>query len=415
MLFKQEFTEHWSNAQKITFRFLFAYVSLFILLLFTQTLLQAPLRWFADSILGWGGQFEMKSTGSGDMTSHYVVLAFNAFLAIAVGLAWSIFDRKRPSYNKLFYWFQVILRVFLFNIMIVYGFGKIFKGQFPDPSLVRLLEPVGAMSPMGLAWTFMGHSFAYNIFIGLAEVIGGVLLLYRRTITIGSIVIMGVMINVAMMNFTYDIPVKILSTHLILMALLLFLADSKRIINLFFRNKAVESVTHYLPYNKRMKTFISVIKVLVLFIIVGTVTVQSMAKFDITDQLKMDSKFYGIWEVDQFKKNNETLPPLLGDSYRWRYLILDKKQTAVAKKMNDSLVRYQFEDQSERNLVVLRITKPDTISYKLNVRFITSEKMELNGTLASDTISMILHRKPMSEFELLNRKFHWVNEYPYNK
>ena len=415
MLFSQEFKESWSTTQKIAFRFLFTYFVLFILLLFTQTLLQTPLRWFADTILGWGSNFEMKSTGSGDMTSHYVVLAFNAFLAIIVGIGWSFFDRKKVSYNKLFYWFQVILRVFLFNIMMVYGFGKIFKGQFPDPSLVRLLEPVGAMSPMGLAWTFMGHSFAYNIFIGLMEVIGGVLLLYRRTLTLGSLVTMGVMLNVALMNFTYDIPVKILSTHLIGMAFLLFLADSRRIINLFFRNKSTEKLNYYLPYKKRLKTVISVLKVLVLIVIGGTIMIQSIAQFDITDQLKMDSKFYGIWEVERFEKNNDTLPPLLTDTHRWRYLILDRKQTAFVKKMNDSLVRYQFEAQLEDNLIVLSVTKPDTVGYKLQARFITSETLVLSGKLQTDTINILLKRKPLSDFKLLNRQFHWVNEYPFNK
>ncbi|MEM7085270.1 MAG: hypothetical protein AAF489_03760 [Bacteroidota bacterium] len=415
MLFSQEFKKQWSPAQKIAVRFLFSYFTLFILLLFTQTFLQTPLRWFADAILGWGSNFEMKSTGSGDMTSHWVVFAFNIFMALIIGAVWSIMDRKRISYNKLFYWFQVILRVFLFNIMMVYGFGKIFKGQFPDPSLVRLLQPVGEMSPMGLAWTFMGHSFAYSIFIGFVEVVGGVLLLYRRTLTLGSIIIIGVMANVAMMNFTYDIPVKILSTHLIGMALVLFLADSQRFLNLFFRNKATEKTNYFLPYKKRFKIVVSVVKVLILVLICGTIMVQSIAQFDITQQLKTDAKFYGIWEVKLFKKNNDTLPPLLTDSYRWRYLILDKKERAVIKKMNNALIPYHFEDRTEDNTVILRFNKSDTLNHAFKLHFITSEEMELKGTLFNDSLQILLKRKPQSDFELLNRGFHWVNEYPHNQ
>ena len=69
--------------------------------------------------------------------------------------------------KKYVYWFQVILRVFLFLAMTLYGLAKIFKGQFPDPSLEQLLQPVGEMSPMGLAWTFMGHSVAMAVvFVG---------------------------------------------------------------------------------------------------------------------------------------------------------------------------------------------------------------------------------------------------------
>ncbi len=66
------------------------------------------------------------------------------------------------------------------------------------------------------------------------------LLFYRKTITIGSMVVVGVMINVVMMNFSYDIPVKLFSVHLVLMAFILLLADGRRVIGFFFRNVTVE-------------------------------------------------------------------------------------------------------------------------------------------------------------------------------
>jgi len=68
---------------------------------------------------------------------------------------------------------------------------------------------------MGLLWTFMAASKGYQIFTGAAEVLGGILLLWKRTTTLGALTVFGVMANVMALNFFYDVPVKLLSTHLV--------------------------------------------------------------------------------------------------------------------------------------------------------------------------------------------------------
>lgn len=414
MIFSQEPKEHWSLLNKLTFRFLFAYLVLYILLLVLLLFLEAPLRWFAENILRWGTDFKIQSTGSGDRAFDYVRLGFNLFLTLPIVAIWSIFDHRRSSYNKLFYWFQVILRISLFSAMLIYGFAKIFKGQFADPSLERLLQPVGDMSPMGLAWTFMGYSFLYNIFIGLGELLGGILLLFRKTLTLGSMVIVGVMTNVAVMNFTYDIPVKLFSVHLILMAMVLLLADGHRLMSVFFRNETADKVNHYVPFkNTTFTKVISASRMLFVILVAGIIIFQILIKFDIREQLKTKSEFYGIWESHLFVKNNDTLPPLLSDSYRWRYLIVEQKKKASVKKMNDSFDRYQFESNSELQEVIFRLEE-DSIPHSFSYMFINPEHLHLKGSLNGDSLNIQFKRKPETDFRLINRKFHWVNESPYN-
>jgi hypothetical protein len=71
---------------------------------------------------------------------------------------------------------------------------------------------------MGLAWAFLGFSKGYILFMGLAEICAG-LLLFRRTMTFGAIITLMTAMNVMAVNYFYDVPVKILSTHLVLMTL----------------------------------------------------------------------------------------------------------------------------------------------------------------------------------------------------
>ncbi|NOY47156.1 MAG: hypothetical protein GXO84_02915 [Chlorobi bacterium] len=414
MNFSQPQKKHWPLTHKIAFKFVFTYFVLFILLLLLALFLEAPLRWFAKYILYWGADFQMGSTGSGDRSFDYVRLGLNLVLTLLIGGVWSISDRKRLSYNILFYWFQVILRVFLFLAMLLYGMVKIFKGQFADASLELLLQPVGNMSPMGLAWTFMGHSFAYSFFIGFAEVLGGVLLLYRKTLTLGSMIIIGVMTNVAVMNFTYDIPVKLFSIHLVVMASVLLFADRHRMINIFFKNKAVEQTNHFVPkMNATFKKAISGAKVFVLIVLTLVVIIQGFVRFDLNDQLKSKSEFYGIWESQLFVKNNDTLMPLLTDSYQWRYLIVNYKHKAAVKKMNDSIDRYQFEIKQELKDIIFK-RNTDSIPQRFSYTFNTPEQLQLRGTLDGDSLYIQFKRKPELDFRLLNRKFHWVNESTYN-
>jgi hypothetical protein len=40
---------------------------------------------------------------------------------------------------------------------------------------------------MGILWTFMAASTGYTIFAGLAEAVAGLLLLFRRTSTLGAL------------------------------------------------------------------------------------------------------------------------------------------------------------------------------------------------------------------------------------
>ncbi len=93
--------------------------------------------------------------------------------------------------------------------MLSYGLIKVIPTQVPAPGPERWIEPLGEFSPMGLLWTFLGASSAYEIFCGLVETAGGVLLLFRRTAFLGALTSAAALSNVALLNFCYDVPVKI--------------------------------------------------------------------------------------------------------------------------------------------------------------------------------------------------------------
>lgn len=406
--------KNWSTLSKILFRFTFSYFILFILLLFLALFLETPLRWFADSALNWGTDFKMESTGSGDRTFDYVRFSFTVVLTFFVAIIWSFLDKKRTSYNTLQYWFQVLLRIFLCFAMILYGFAKIFKGQFADPSLELLIQNVGEMSPMGLAWTFMGHSMFYNIFTGSLEIIGGLLLLNRKTVSLGSLAIVGVMINVVFMNFTYDIPVKLFSTHLVLMSFLLLISDGKRSPQFFIKNEKTEKVD-YINYikNKPLLKIISFLKKALITVSILMIVIQCFIHFKATEQLRSKSKLRGIWKTELFIIEKDTLAPLTTDSNRWKYFIIDYKEKAIVKLMNDTINRYSFKENIDTEEIVFKGIK-DAIPQKFKYSISNKSNLKLKGFLNGKELKIELRKVPKTNFRLLNRKFHWVNETTYN-
>lgn len=406
--------KNWSTLSKIVFRFTFSYVILFILLLFLALFLETPLYWFADTILNWGTNFRIESTGSGDRTFDYVRFAFTIFLTFFVSIIWSFLDKKRASYNTLQYWFQVVLRIFLCFAMILYGFAKIFKGQFADPNLELLIQNVGEMSPMGLAWTFMGHSMFYNIFTGSLEIIGGLLLLNRKTVSLGSLVILGVMINVVFMNFTYDIPVKLFSIHLVLMSFLLLISDGKRFLQFFIKNEKIEKVD-YINYikNKPLLKTISFLKKALITVTILIVIIQCFIQFKATEQLRSKSKLRGIWKTEFFIINKDTLAPLTTDSNRWNYFIIDYKEKAIVKLMNDTIKRYSFKENIDTEEIIFKGIK-DAVPQKFKYSIANKNSLKLKGFLNGKELKIELRKVPITDFRLLNRKFHWVNETTYN-
>src|ERR1700748_994023 len=162
---------HWSTAQKIAFRFFFV---LFLLYIVLDPNGVVP---FYDGVYNWGipvfhnlviwiGKHILHLTktitiftnGSGDTTYDYVILLLIAIASALVCVIWSIAGRKATNYNKLLYWVSVVLRFYIGLTMVAYGGFKIIKLQFPAPEGQRLLERLGDMSPMRLAWTYMGYS-----------------------------------------------------------------------------------------------------------------------------------------------------------------------------------------------------------------------------------------------------------------
>src|ERR1044071_5878849 len=249
----------WSLARRIGFRFAFLVGALLIFpfpipaIPETEWLgaaLGKPMhwatQWLATRVLDLPAPFPGPS-GSGDRAADFAELLLIAILAGLGTIVWSALDRRRRAYPRLAAGARVMLRYYLAAVMLSYGFSKVVKWQFYDLSPGVLHQRLGDVPPMRLMWAFMGYSLPYTVFAGLAEVTGGVLLLWRRTATLGALVVAIVMTNVVLMNLCYDVPVKLFSTLLLVFAIAIGLPDARRLLGAVLGRAAAE-----LPPRARM-------------------------------------------------------------------------------------------------------------------------------------------------------------------
>jgi hypothetical protein len=357
----------------------------------------------------------VRPNGSGDTTYNYIQVLILAAIAAAAALAWTVLDRRRTHYARLYGWLRIYIRFSLAAAMISYGGVKIIKSQFPSPTLDRLVQPVGDLSPMGLLWIFMGSSQSYNIFTGLCEFLGGVFLTARRTTLLGALLSIAVLSNIVMLNFSYDVPVKLYSLHLLAMAVFLCLPDLRRLARFLVLNRPVEPLA--LPplfQRKWLDRGALVLRTLLIVWLAYLALTQGWSGRTTYGDLAPRAPLYGVWNVETFEADGQVLPPLITDTFRWRRVIFDRPVRMAIQAMSDSRRRFLFKQAPKSN--VLTLTKIEDPKWKATLTYTQTapDLVLMEGTFDGKKIKATLKRADTSDFLLINRGFHWINEFPLN-
>ncbi len=423
---------YWSPLLRFGFRCTFSYVLLaafpFPLMYFPvvgvvaewwETLMHTVVPWVGANVLHLSKPITIFPNGSGDTTYNYVEVLCIFTASVVIGLLWSLIDRRRVAYPRLHDMLRTYVRYFLVVAMLGYGFAKVFKSQFPTPSGERLLVPYGESSPMGILWTFMGASTAYTVFAGLAEVTGGVLLLWRRTTLLGALVVAGVMLNVVMLNFCYDVPVKLHSTFLLLLAIFLTLPDLRQLLDFFVFQRPVRPRPLHMPFSARwLNVTRRIFKVVIASFVVFTSVYGGYQSWTMFGDGSPNPPLVGIYDVELFSRDGAEVTVAKGDPTRWRRAVVTRYGGLVIQNANDSWTRYMAKVDPEKRTITLTIAgaggKTPTTA-ELQYSEPTPDVLAIEGSIGDERVVSRMKRVDESTFLLLNRGFHWINEYPYNR
>ncbi|WP_460976921.1 hypothetical protein [Spirosoma knui] len=412
----------WPWWRKVLFRFSCIYLLLYMspwswlgdlpLLNVVAELFSQAENWLVN--LGNAYLFHVKDVlvplnGSGDTSYGYAQLCLFTLLAVVGSVIWTVLD-KRKNYDVGYYWLLVGVRYYVAMVALRYGIIKLFGQQMIFPSLSALATPLGDLLPMRFSWFFIGYSTPYQFFSGAIEVLAGVLLLFRRTSTLGAFVAAGVFLNVMMMNLCYDIPVKLFSIHLFMMSNFLLLGDAQRLINFFVLNKPTQPALRITIQNRRLRMTQTGLKMafVVLFLVLPFWGMYyNMTRY--TDSGAKGRLTTGYFEVERFQGN-------VADSLRWKDVIFEQN-TSGSILTADTLLRQRYRRgyfsyalDSVKNTIAFKRFSSDTSSlFTLNYTMPDTNHLLLRGLIRNDTISIALKRQKR-HFQLAERQFHWLSE-----
>ena len=414
--------QNWSFLQKVSFLFFFTYVFLFtfshqfFFSSYFELLWQKVIPWFAD-VLGHTPAITTFSNGSGDTTYNYFQILFFAILSFLIALGVGLVDRKRDNYQILLSWLIVLIRYYIAFQMLAYGVGKMFGMQFSFPSEQRLSTELGDYSPMGLLWIFMGFSKSYSVFTGILEFVGGILLLSRYTTTLGALTTFGVMLNVMMMNYCYDVPVKILSTHLVLLSLFLISLDAPRLLKFFFTNQKTEALHFVEVIPAKYRKGVSIAKWILIVGAIGFSFVKMCQYKEEYKPKKDNALFHGSYYVEQFDRRSiaaEGEQSIKNNKEKWLAFEQQNKGTASIKTSLGHEYRFSFVPDTLNKKVRLKLNGKFEMQ-ELDYERIDSSRIHLYGIYEADSLDVVLKKRTANDRNLVKRGFHWTNEYPFNQ
>jgi hypothetical protein len=263
----------------------------------------------------------------------------------------------------------------------------------------------------GFLWTSIGVSQPYQIFTGVVELLGGLLLIVPQTTMLGAIICLVSMAHVFVLNMTYDVGVKILSFQLALMSLFLLAPDFPRLSNVLLLNRpaGVSSEPEMFKTRRANRIALAVQIVAGLYLLGMYANISRTFWYDEGGGGSTKSPLYGIWNVEELAIDGQTRPPQLNDyDRRWRRVIFDAPEWIFFQRIDDSFVRYGATVDAQKN--TLSLTKGKSRSWHSNFTFErpAQDRLLLEGQMDGYRISMKLQRVEFDTFRLLNSRFRWV-------
>jgi hypothetical protein len=138
--------------------------------------------------------------------------------------------------NYTAFW-QNAVRYTLALDMMMFGFQKFCHQQFYVP-LGMLDDPFTAIPNEMLMWAFMGRYHSMVDIIASLEILGGALLLFRKTRLVGAFVLLPMLLNIMLLDLYYlNLLVQVYVAIELLAIIYLILLEYRRLVEFFLNAK----------------------------------------------------------------------------------------------------------------------------------------------------------------------------------
>jgi len=411
----------WTPARRVAFRFGVVYLTLFSLATqISGSLLPNP--WFTYRGLGrlspmrevthWvartfvGVDVRLDDVSGGETLFFWIQWFWVLAAAAAITVVWTLLARRR-GYATWLPWCRLAVRVSLAASLIEYGMTKVIPTQFPTPPLTALVTPVGDMTLSALLWTTIGSAPAYEIITGCVEVLAGVLILLPWTVTLGALLGLVSLLQVLLLNLTFDIGVKLVTTHLIALAVILITPVVR--VKRDTATKVLLKPDTTVEVRLKADTTAIILTIVLGAYLLGMQTWMNWSFWERGGGGRPKSVLYGIWNVERMSVDGQVRPPDLNDyDRRWRRVIFDAPDAIVFQRTDDSFASFGASLDRSSGTIVLAKGASLTWTARFTYDRPSDDRLTLAGEMDGHRIDADLQLVDPSAFPLVNSGFRWI-------
>jgi hypothetical protein len=328
----------WTSQQKLAFRWSVLFFRSYIIAWLSTYIIPSSLAihtsWLGYLNTGypnqpqWFQNFWPPCPGCDYNPMYWQISVPWAFLTATVGaIVWRLLDRDRVDYRRWFPAWHTLLRYSLGVSMIGWGFFKIIGSQFwglhADAFLIA--RPLGEWASRALMWNTMGQSVMYGDFTGFTEILGGTLLLFRRTTLLGAIILCFVSGTIFLLDALMNrggVTTPALWGSLVGLSLLV--PEWGRLKAFYLRNQPLPSLSAPRPIPGRFGRVAQLAVLLWMLHKSGTFT-DVLALFKPTTWedigwLRVPHPMTGVFKVASMTRNGAPIIPRHDDTTQWAYI-----------------------------------------------------------------------------------------------
>lgn len=230
-------------------------------------------------------------------------LLWYLFLGLLGGVICSL-SKNKVSFSKFIeYGLFTMLRYYVAYKLLASGYAKIDDNYFIT-SISTLDTSMIDLEPRNLVWSFFGFSYGYQACIGVVEIVGAALLLFRRTAIMGSIICTAYMFNVTLIGYYFDLNSVLFSFLLLLTSAFPLVFYRYRLFQ-FVMNRTAVARYKYPIFQNRSRLYQS-LNVLKLVLIAGPIVTYLWESNRINRwyRYNYEHPVVGAWVVEDLSVSN---------------------------------------------------------------------------------------------------------------
>lgn len=404
--------------RRVALRSLLAFVLLFAITLpfplhyfpspgmYLAEIFQALNAWTATTLFGIDVPFI--AANESDSLGLYIHVLHLMMFSIIVGWSWNRWFH-RFSENEIRAFLHTSAGYLLAFFLFKYGFDKLFKVQFYLPEPNTLFTPLGMLSKDILFWSTVGSSYSYSFFAGILEILPAMLLLFRKTRLLGTLIAFGVLVHVWLINFSFDISVKLLSSYLLGLSVILIQPYFSSLVSILTSNSSEFKRPEFesqLPKSSQVQLLIRSC-MLSAMLLESTFFFVSNGIFN--DDLVARPAFHGAYLVQNTGNYSDSPSKLLGNNQAVKRIFIHRKGYLILQFTNDQFREFPIRFHADRNSWTVQT---DFQSLELMIKFDQKQQIfrfqwnETHQNL-SKRIELITKRIDLNQLPLLKPQFHW--------